>query len=120
MRVLAALLLASIAWGATAEFTHNHGSRTRSLLAQTQTGSFSPDADESVQSSNRNSNTSRSKSAADCLICQLHQNLSNTLLGHTIAIASAETRSLGFNPNPLLHRTGFSKSQRGRAPPINL
>ena len=116
-RMLAALLLASIAWGATAEFTHNHGSRTRSLWAQSQAGSFSPDANESVQSSNRSDSTSRSKSAADCLICQLHQNLSNTLLGHAIAIASVETQSFGFNPELLLHRTGFSKSQRGRAPP---
>jgi hypothetical protein len=119
-RVLAALLLASITWGATAEFTHSHGLRTRSTLTQAQTADSSFTTDESVQSSSSPSGSSRSKSAADCLICQLHQNLSTTLLGHTLAVATVEARSFRFNPDPLLHRADFSRSQRGRAPPTIL
>ena len=117
-RVLAAILLASIAWGATAEFTHNHGSRTRTSLAQTQ-GTATFNSSESVESGKTNGSSSRSRSSAECLICQLHQNLSNTLLGHALVTASAEISSFGFNPDLTLHRADFSKSQRGRAPPIN-
>jgi hypothetical protein len=118
-RILAALLLASITWGATAELIHNHGSRTRPSLAQTQT-TDTFNTGESIESSNPNSSSSRSRSSAECLICQLHQNLSNTLLGPAVGTASAETHSFTFNPDLSLHRADFSKSQRGRAPPVIL
>jgi hypothetical protein len=113
IRVLAALLLASLAWGATAEFTHNHGARTRAALAQTQSDSY-------AESSNQSNTSSRSKSSAECLICQLHQNLAQSVLGHTLATASVETHVFACNPDLALHRAGFSKNQRGRAPPVNL
>ena len=118
-RVLAALLLASIAWGATAEVTHNHGARTRPSLAQTQLAdTFNPD--KSVESSNQNPSSSRSSSSAECLICQLHQNLSNTLLGQALGTASAETHPFAFNPDLALYRADFSRGRRGRAPPVIL
>jgi hypothetical protein len=118
-RVLAALLLASITWGATAELTHSHESRTRTSLAQIQVTDV-VNANESVQSSNQNNSSSRSRSSAECLICQLHQNLSNTLLAQALGAASAETHSAAFNPDLTLHRADFSRSQRGRAPPVIL
>lgn len=118
--MLAALLLASIAWGATAEFTHTHGLRTQSALTSATVSNSSFDSSESVQTSNQSSTSSRLRSSAECLICQLHQNLSNSLLGHALAAASAETQSFAFNPDLTLHRADFSKSQRGRAPPIVL
>jgi hypothetical protein len=118
-RVLAAFLLASIAWGATAELTHNHGSRARPWLAQTQvTDPFN--ANKSIESSNQNPLSSRSRSSAECLICQLHQNLSNTLLGQALATATAETHSFAFNPDLALYRADFSRGRRGRAPPVIL
>jgi len=120
VRLLAALLLASIAWGATAEFTHTHGLRSQSTLAPAPVSNSSFHASESFATSNQSSTSSRSRASAECLICQLHQNLSNTLLGHGLATASIETHSLAFNPDLTLHRADFSKSQRGRAPPVNL
>lgn len=120
VRLLAALLLASIAWGATAEFTHTHGLRTQSALTAAPVSNSSFDTTESVQTGTQSNTSSKSRASAECLICQLHQNLSNTLLGHALATASVETHSLAFNPDLTLHRADFSKSQRGRAPPINL
>jgi len=120
VRLLAALLLASIAWGATAEFTHTHGLRAPSTLAPAPVFNSSFDRTESVETTDQSRSSSRSRSSAECLICQLHQNLSNTLLGHALATASVETHSLAFNPDLTLHRADFSKSQRGRAPPVNL
>lgn len=120
VQLLAAILLASIAWGATAEFTHTHGLRARSTLAPAPISNSSFDASESVETSDQSNTSSRSRASAECLICQLHQNLSNTLLGHALATASVETHSLAFNPDLTLHRADFSKSQRGRAPPANL
>jgi hypothetical protein len=120
VRLLAALLLASIAWGATAEFTHTHGLRTQSTLTPAPISNSSFDTSESIQTTNQSSTSSRSRASAECLICQLHQNLSTTLLGHALATASVETHSFAFNPDLTLHRADFSKSQRGRAPPVNL
>ncbi|HJZ79956.1 MAG TPA: hypothetical protein VKD91_06415 [Pyrinomonadaceae bacterium] len=119
VRLLAALLLASIAWGATAEFTHNHGTRTRLPPAQTQAPTTF-DINESVESTNSSNLSSRSNSAADCLICQLHQNLANTLLSGALPVAAVEHHLFGPNPDLVFHRADFSKSQRGRAPPTNL
>jgi hypothetical protein len=120
VRLVALLLLASISWGATAEFTHSHGVRNQSALTQTGFETTSFDANESVQSSNQSSTSYKTKSAAECLICQLHQNLSNSLLGHAPAIASVETHSFACNPDLAFHRSDFSESQRDRAPPANL
>ena len=104
----------------TAEFTHTHGSRTQSTLTPAPVANSSFDTSESVQTSNQSSTSSRSRTSAECLICQLHQNLSNTLLGHALATASIETHSFAFNPDLTLHRADFSRSQRGRAPPVIL
>jgi hypothetical protein len=120
IRVLAALLLASLTWGATAEFTHSHGARTRTALAQSQVTDSLFDSNRYAESSNQSNTSSRSRSSAECLICQLHQNLTNSVLGHAPAIASAETHVPAFNPDLALHRADFSKNQRGRAPPVNL
>jgi hypothetical protein len=67
VRLLAAMLLASIAWGAMAEFTHNHGVRTQTALNQTAGANSSFNADESIQSSNNSSKSSRLRSSAECL-----------------------------------------------------
>jgi hypothetical protein len=66
-RLLAALLLASLAWGTTAEFNHHHGGRAQSLLSTTQ----AQDADASsvrIESSKTNGTSSSSKTGAECFI----------------------------------------------------
>ena len=117
---LALVLLASLSWAATVEVTHHHqvpgtvGSATESASIPDGITSAIVDARGQTTSSRVPLNS------GECSICQLHQNLSTTLLGHELAVATVEARSIAFNPDPLLHRADFSQSQRGRAPPINL
>jgi hypothetical protein len=115
-RLLAALLLAALAWGTTAEFTHHHG--PSQLPLQTVTTSY--DTGDSFESGNAGETSLRFNSAAECLICQLHQNLSTTLFSHAPAIAATEKISFSTAVSVILHRADFSSNQRGRAPPVNL
>jgi hypothetical protein len=110
IRLLALLLLACLSWGAIAEFTHNHSTRVNQASVQTQTEvAFVSDFGKTT--------TSKSKSPADCLICQLHQNLSNTVFTHAPATDTIQHVSQYFAAAVVIHRADFSTSQRGRAPP---
>jgi hypothetical protein len=120
VRLLAAILLASIAWGATAESTHNHGVRTQTALNQTAGANSSLNADDSIQSSNTSSSSSRSRSPAECLICQLHQNLSSSEINQPSLVGGVESQ-LSFRPtNVAVNLFEFADTRRGRAPPIIL
>lgn len=112
-RFLALLLLACLSWGATADLTHRHSTRVNQASLQTQ-------SEVAFVSDSTRTPASKSKSAADCLICQLHQNLSNTLFTEAPVIGAVSQSS--FNPiaSLVLHHADFSSSQRGRAPPLNL
>jgi hypothetical protein len=100
VQLLAAILLASIAWGATAEFTQ-HSRITSSIHARTGANFHSSfDASESVETTDQSNTSSRSRASAECLICQLHQNLSNTLLGHALATASVENTLARIQSRP--------------------
>ena len=113
IRLLALVLLACIGWGTTAEFTHSHSTRVNQAALQTQT-------EVAFVSDFGRTTTSKSKSPADCLICQLHQNLSNTIVTHAPAIGTVSQSSFDSITNPVLDHGDFSSSQRGRAPPVNL
>ena len=118
-RLLAALLLASLAWGTTAEFNHHHGGRAQSLLSTTQ----AQNADASsvrIESSKTNGTSSSSKTGAECLICQLHQNLSATALGHTPGEGTTETHGLKAPSSVVFQLSEFTANCQGRAPPANL
>jgi hypothetical protein len=120
VRLLAAILLASIAWGATAEFTHHHGVRTQAALNQQSGTNSSFNADESIQSSNNSSSSSRLRSSAECLICQLHQHLSSSEINQPSLIGAVESQ-LSFRPtNVAVHLFAFADTRRGRAPPTIL
>lgn len=110
IRLLALLLLACLGWGATAEFTHNHSTRGNQAALQTQ-------SEVAFVSDFGKTTTSKSKSPADCLICQLHQNLSNTVFTHAPATGTIQHVSQYFAATVVIHRADFSTSQRGRAPP---
>jgi len=120
VRLLAAILLASIAWGATAEFTHNHGVRTQTALNLTAGANSSFNADESIQSSNNGSSSSRLRSSADCLICQLHQNLSSSEINQPSLIGAAESQLSFTHSNLAVHLSEFADTRLGRAPPTIL
>jgi hypothetical protein len=113
------LLLSCIGWGATAEFTHHHGAQV-SFIADSAGSKTVATDNEVTRIDSNDSPDARFANGLDCLICQLHQSLSNTLLGHAPAIASGEVHAVTFNPDLTLHRADFSKSQRGRAPPTIL
>ena len=107
---LALLLLACLSWGATAEFTHSHSTQVNQASLQTQ-------SEVAFISDFGSTTTSKSKSLADCLICQLHQNLSNTVFTHALAVGTVQHVSQYFAVAVVIHRADFSTSQRGRAPP---
>jgi hypothetical protein len=117
--VLAAILLASIAWGATAEFTHSHGGQSQTR----QTGSASRSVEiisTGVESSNNGRSSSNSRSKADCLVCQLHQNLSSSEINQPFLVGAHESQ-LSFTPtNVAVHLSEFADTRRGRAPPTIL
>lgn len=122
-RVLAALLLASIAWGATAEFSHQHGFKsTVSLRGSVLSQAPVPNVAEQpsarwLELGETQSPSSRSTTGADCLICQLHQNLATTLFNSPPRVASADIRVL-CGPAPVVFQLSeFALNQQGRAPP---
>jgi hypothetical protein len=117
-RLLAVMLLAAIAWGGTAELTHHHGAKAKlggSISSTTQ----SSDEATATQISSRQTNgtSSKSKSGADCLICQLHQNLSATEISHTPGDGPTETRGLNTPSGTVVQLSEFTSTGQGRAPP---
>jgi hypothetical protein len=118
-RLLALLLLAAFAWGTTAELGHHHGTKPK-LDESFSSTAPSPTAAEatSTQISSSNTNgTSNSKTGAECLICQLHQNLSATVIGHTPAVGSTETHATKATTQVVLQLSEFRSTGHGRAPP---
>ncbi|HEV2913691.1 MAG TPA: DUF2946 family protein [Pyrinomonadaceae bacterium] len=113
-RVLALLLFALIIQGATVEIAHTHGgpsvARGRVVVeTETLSASDSGDADSSSQ---------QARSRSECVICQLHQNLSITLFSARPWAAPPPAR---FVPHEACASTYFSPvstAQRGRAPPL--
>jgi hypothetical protein len=122
-RLLAVLLLAAIAWGSTVEFTHHHGSKARSVESLSSTAQWiqTPIADEAlstqISSSNTNGTSSKSKTGAECLICQLHQNLSASEISHTPGVGSTETCGLNTPLSAVVQLSEFRSTGQGRAPP---
>ncbi len=122
--MLAFVLLASIAWGATAEFTHHHGAqstvRVSTLLSQ-----VSPNvADESsaprIGRGETERSSSKSSNGAGCLICQLHQNLSTTLFNTPPRVAPVDVPVVSASATVILPLSEVASNQHGRAPPSNL
>jgi hypothetical protein len=121
VRLLTAVVLASVAWGAIAGFMHNHGRASiQSPRAANQQASSTTGATGVAQSDNTNGASSKYRSAADCLICQLHQNLSTITFSHVSVIAAAEKQSYGSDAAKLFHHGDHSTNRRGRAPPTLL
>jgi len=116
------MLLAAIAWGSTAELTHHHLAKGK-VGGSISTNQFSiPDEATATQisSSETNGTSSKSKSGADCLICQLHQNLSATEISHSPGDGPTEIRGLNTLPDAVVKLSEFTSTGHGRAPPANL
>jgi hypothetical protein len=122
VRLLAVLLLASLAWGSTAELTHHHSAKTKSAGSLSSVQSNFPDEATSNQISDNQTNGTKSntKGGAECLICQLHQNLSASAISHTPGDGPTETRGLNTLPSAVVEISQFAAAGHGRAPPANL
>ncbi|HYX28221.1 MAG TPA: hypothetical protein VE863_06620 [Pyrinomonadaceae bacterium] len=118
-RWLASFLLFTLACGTVAEFTHTHSDRASQPVSNVEVRTFDSVA-ANVLLSESTTTSSRSKSAAECLICQLHQNLSNSTVTHTLATGPTETHSFTASAEVSFHRADFSTNRRGRAPPTIL
>jgi hypothetical protein len=118
-RVLAICLLVSLGWAITAEFTHHHGAQFPTSRSQ-----VSISADQinlaQVQPSGTNRSSSTKTSGLECLICQLHQNLSTTELNQPPGVGAAETQNSHPPTTVAVHLSDFAATQHGRAPPVNL
>ncbi len=118
--MLAMLLLAAIAWGSTVEFTHHHGSSAKSVdsLSSTSPAAIAAEAiSTSISSSKTGGASSKSETGAQCLICQLHQNLSTSEIGHTPGVGPTETSRLKTPPSAVVRLSEFASTGQGRAPP---
>jgi len=111
-RVLSFLLLSFIVYGTTVEAAHKHGNMVRGR-----------DFAGAASVSNPGSGTARSTNfsgCADCLICQLHQHFSTTLISRPPTVASASLRSRIFNLTAVSVTSRTDAPRRGRAPPFSL
>lgn len=109
-RLLAFVLLAFVAYTATAESVHRHGGL--SLVAQ---GSSVP-AITSPDDSGSLVNDSRA--TGECLICQLRQQLSFSLLNAPSLNIAPEVQLARVIASALPSFSGTTAPQRGRAPPL--
>ena len=118
VRILAFLLLASLAWGAIAEVTHRHNgqkiSRSRQSLS---TPIANSQAGTEVGSSE--TQTFKSSVSSQCTLCQLQQNLSATLFGPTLQLAAPESLSVSFAVQKISTLSSSALIPDGRAPPVN-
>ena len=116
-RLLAVLLLAAIAWSSTVEFTHHHGAKGKSVESLSQLWIADEATTTQFSSSNTSGTSSKSKPGAECLICQLHQNLSASEISHTPGGGPTETSGLNTPPSAVVQLSEFTSTGQGRAPP---
>ncbi|MBA3768851.1 MAG: hypothetical protein H0W99_18100 [Acidobacteria bacterium] len=112
-RVLAFLLFAIIFHGATAEIVHQHGGLSPALAGVVNTtqpaASDSGDAD---------SPWNQTRTRSECVICQLHQHLSSTLLSVLPGIAPPSAQFAHSPADSSYYSSQDSTTQRGRGPPL--
>jgi hypothetical protein len=124
--MLAVLLLAALAWGTTAEFTHHHGAPPNSAVNQSlPNAAQTPNAANEASSirfepGTTNGSSKSSKTGTECLICQLHRNLSATVFSNPPGLGTQEVCVLHTTTNVVFQSSEFRVSGQGRAPPSNL
>lgn len=108
--MLAFVLLAFVAYTTTAESVHRHG-RLTLQPAESSTATVSPSGD-------ANPSANDSPALGDCLICQLRQNLSFTLLSALPQLVAPPSQVELSTAVALLSASRFEAPRRGRAPPV--
>jgi len=107
-RGLGLLLVLFIFYGTTVEAAHRHG------VAATQSNSA---ASVTNPNSGANGTFSSKPGCSDCLICQLHQNFSATLISVKLNTASLARVTYALTFDPVSIRSIAHRSPSGRAPP---
>ena len=106
-RGLALLLLAFIFYGTTVEAAHRHG---RALPSSASAASVIAPNSGSV-------NYNTTPGCNDCLICQLHQNFSATLISIKPNVETVTREQYLRRSDPVSIRSTTSRPASGRAPP---
>lgn len=106
-RAIGLLLVVFILYGTTVEAAHKH-SRVLTSTAETASVATPGTTDTSMDSK---------AGCHDCLLCQLHQNFSATLISFRPATGASDKTPIarGFDPISILSRINTPRS--GRAPP---
>jgi hypothetical protein len=108
-RALSTVLLAFMVCGTTVEAAHNHGNLIE-LNSVTNAAHFSDPATESKLGTS-------SPGCSDCLICQLHQHFSATVISVPLSIAPLTVTANFIQAHSLLARSQTRVTRTGRAPP---
>jgi hypothetical protein len=111
-RALSLLLLSLIVYGTTVEAAHTHGNvaAPNNVIASS---SFSDPATGIKANSNL-------LGCGDCLICQLHQHFSATLISVPPSIVPSAIGSRSFKLTAVSVDSQTNAPRRGRAPPFTL
>jgi len=108
-RVLSFLLLGFIVYGTTVEAAHTHGNlATANTIVGASKISTPP---------TETKTTTNLTGCGDCLICQLHQNFSATVLSVPPGIAPTSLSSIFSNPTTVPVHSQTTTPRTGRAPP---
>jgi hypothetical protein len=108
-RVVAGLLLVFVLYGTTIEAAHRHGR----VFKSDQTQATSVSAKENAKGS-----ASSFKSCAECLICQLHQNFSTSLVNTRFKDSPPAIRIEISQPTTAGWETRSVTTPTGRGPPL--
>jgi hypothetical protein len=111
-RSLAFLLLSSILFSATFGVVHTHGAGAglpRARARQSESSAWAGDLS--------GSQTGGPRSAGDCSICQLHQQLSGGLLYGPVFIPAPPAEHAAVSLVNVSYLSAASAARRGRAPP---
>jgi hypothetical protein len=111
-RALAFLLLGFIVYGTTAEAAHTHGNLAVGQSTVKSSAVADPASDARAKGNPLSCN--------DCLICQLHQHFSTSVLSAPLSLAPPVVgiSFTHFSDSALLSHTNTTR--RGRAPPFSL
>jgi hypothetical protein len=111
-RALSIVLLAFIVCGTTVEAAHNHSNLVGSNSV-TSAAHFSDPATESKLGTSL-------PGCSDCLICQLHQNFSATVISVPPSMGLSTHSFRTFNLTTVSVHSETATPRRGRAPPFTL
>jgi Protein of unknown function (DUF2946) len=108
-RLLAFVLLVFVTYSTTVEAVHKHGNLLLASSGNTATTVYSQ--------GDANSSANDSRSKGECVICQLRQHLSVSLLNALPQIVAPQQQATRTLAATLPSASRFATPQRGRAPP---